>query len=108
LSTRGYWMAKRKLVPASTPLSPGAEVDARNAFKFVFTCETFSDGRQKTIYASIKITNNGEVNVSDYEVIRGQIPGMDRDTAILLPDSDSMDGGTVEVFCLSNFDSHIQ
>jgi hypothetical protein len=108
LSTRGYWMAKRKLAPASTLLSPSVEGYGRNALEFVFTCETFSDGSQKTIYASVKIANNGEVNVCDYEVIRGQIPGMDRDTAMLLPDSDGMDGGTVEGFCLSNFDSHIQ
>ena len=99
-------MANRTLVPGSTLLLPGADVYSRKALKFVFTCETFSDGSQRTIFASVRITNNGELNVGDYEVIEGEIPCMDQDTAMLF--QDDVDEGTVERFCLADDDSLTQ
>jgi hypothetical protein len=99
-------MAKKTLVPGSTLLPPGADVYSRKALKFVFTCETFSDRSQKTIFASVRITNNGEVNVCDYEVIKGEFPCMDQDTAMLF--QGDVDEGTVEGFCLADDDSPTQ
>lgn len=86
----------------------GALAFARNVFKFTFTGETFSDGTQGTIYASIKITKNGEVNVCEYQDTMGQYLGMYQDTAMLFPDNNSVDGGTVEDYCLANFGSRTQ
>ena len=99
-------MAKKTLVPGSTLLLPGRDVYSRKALNFVFTCETFSDGSQKTIFASVRITNNGEVNVCDYEVIKGELPGTYQDTAMLF--QDGVDEGTVEGFCLADDDNRTQ
>ena len=101
-------MVKKMLGPASIMQLSGAEAYARNALKFGFTCETFSDGTPMTIFASVKITTNGEVSVCDFEVIRDQISGMEQDTAVLFPDSNSVDEGTVEGFCLADDDNRTQ
>lgn len=99
-------MAKRLPVPGSTLFLPGAGVYGRKALGFVFTCEAFSDGIQKTVYASVRITNNGEVDVCDYGVIKGQLPGTDQHTAMLF--SDGVNEGAVEGSCLVDEDSRTQ
>ena len=74
-------MVKIDLAPALTLLLPGAEDYAGDVFKLIFTCKTFSDSTQKSISVRVKITASGEVNMCGYEVIGGQVRGMDQDTA---------------------------
>ncbi len=99
-TTRGCSTTKRILTFASIILLFGAAAYARNVFKFTFSEERFSNGAQGTIYASIKIMNNGEANVCDYESTDGQFLGMYQDTNMLFPRYDSVDAGTVENYCL--------
>ncbi|HEX5410543.1 MAG TPA: hypothetical protein VFZ27_01635 [Terriglobia bacterium] len=101
-------MADKRLARASTLLLKGAEVTARNGLKFAFTCETLSDGTPRTIYADVRIMNSGEVNVCDYEVWRGQMPGRDLEPPTLFPDIDSADESTLEGYCLADFVSRTQ
>jgi hypothetical protein len=98
-------MAKRTQAPASTLLLRGTPVNARNGLMFAFSCKTLSDGTPRTIYVSVQIAANGEVSVRDYEERREVLPGMDEDSAMLLPDRNSVDEGTDEDLCLANLDS---
>src|SRR5215472_17588593 len=103
LPTRGYEMAKRTLARASTLILAGAKATTRNGLTFAFTCETLSDGTPTTIYANVRITDSGDVNVCDYEVCRAQIPGMDQKGPTPLADSDSADEIALEGYCLGEF-----
>lgn len=101
-------MAKRMPASSSTLHLAGAEVTARDSLTFAFTCQTLSDGTPRTIYANLRILNSGEVNVCDYEVWRGLIPGMDQEPPMLFPDSESVDESTLEGYCLADFVSRTQ
>jgi hypothetical protein len=101
-------MAKRMPAPSSTLRLAGADITARDGLTFAFTCETLSDGTPRTIYANVRLMNTGEVNVCDYEVWKGLIPGMEHEPPMLFPDSDSMDESTLEGYCLADFVSRTQ
>jgi hypothetical protein len=105
---RGYRMANRMLAHASTLLSAGAEAGARNGLRFVFTCESFSDGTPTTVYVNVRITNSDEVSVCGFEVRRGQVPGTDQKGPMPFPDSDSMDESSFEDYCGADFVSRTQ
>ena len=101
-------MAKRMLTRASTQLLAGAEATARNGITFAFTCKTLSDGSPATVYANVRITNSGDVNVCDYEVRRGETPDMDEEASVQFSDSDTGDEGTLEGYSLPDFVSRAQ
>jgi uncharacterized protein (DUF2141 family) len=88
------------MVSASIILLFGAMAYARDVSNFKFSDERFPDGAQGTIYASIKITNDGELNVCKYESTDGQFLGIYQDTNMLFPRNGSVDAGTVKNYCL--------
>jgi hypothetical protein len=72
---------------------------AANVFKFTFPDVTYSDGRQGTIQASVKITKNGSVTVCNYystpnDQYLGQFEGTD---------NTSTDAVVVRDYALSHF-----